>query len=71
MNGQISAALVVMGVMVLFAGSTADRAGAQTALTTRLNAQGSQDNGQQASPPPQNSDETRRDDARTSWIPRC
>ena len=66
MNGQISAALVVMGAMVLFAGSTADRAGAQTSLTTRLNAQGSQDNGQQASPPPQNSDETRRDDARSS-----
>jgi hypothetical protein len=66
MNGQVSAALVVMGAMVLFAGSTADRAGAQTSLTTRLNAQGSQDNGQQASPPPQNSDETRRDDARRS-----
>lgn len=39
MNGQVSAALVVMGAMVLFAGSTADRAGAQTSLTTRLNAQ--------------------------------
>ena len=30
MNGQISAALVVMGAMVLFAGSAADRAGAQS-----------------------------------------
>jgi hypothetical protein len=64
MNGQISAAMVVMGATVLFAGSTADRAGAQISLTTRLNAQGSQDNGQQASPPPRNADETPRDDSR-------
>jgi hypothetical protein len=66
MYGQISAVMVVMGAMVLFAGSTADRAAAQTALTTRSNAQGSQDNGQQASPPPQNPDEARRDDGKKS-----
>ena len=64
MNGQISAALVVMGAMVLFAGSTADGAGAQTSLQAGLKVEGAQDNGQQASPPPQNPDETRRDDSR-------
>jgi hypothetical protein len=30
MNGRISAALVAMGAMILFAGSASDRAGAQT-----------------------------------------
>jgi hypothetical protein len=64
MNGQISAALVVMGAMVLFAGSTADGAGAQTSLQAGLKVEGAQDNGQQTSPSPQNPDETRRDDAR-------
>src|SRR6202171_2091972 len=64
MNGQISAALVVMGAMFLFAGSAVDRAGAQTLSKTELIAAVAQKNGQQASPPPQNPDGTRRDDAR-------
>ena len=64
MNGQISAAMVVMGAMALFAGGTANRAGAQTSLQAGLKVEGAQDNGQQASPPPQNPDETRRDDSR-------
>ena len=64
MNGQISAALVVMGAMVLISGSAADRAGAQTSLQAELHAAGAQDAGQQASPPPQNPDDTRRDDTR-------
>jgi hypothetical protein len=63
MNGQISAALVVMGALVLFAGSTADRAGAQSSSLMELNAGSAQDNGQQAIPPPQNPDDTRRDDS--------
>jgi hypothetical protein len=66
MNGQISAALVVMGAMVLFAGGTANRAGAQASLQAVLRVEGAQDNGQQTSAPPQNPDETRRDDARRS-----
>src|ERR1700730_6100976 len=61
MNGQISAALVVMGAMFLFAGSAGDRTGVQTSSQTELVAQ---ENGQQASPPPQNPDDTRRDDGR-------
>lgn len=64
MNGQISAAVVVMGAMVLFAGSTTDRVGAQTPRQNELNAANAQDNGQQTSRPPQNSDDTRRDDPR-------
>jgi hypothetical protein len=64
MNGQISAALVVMGAMFLFIGSAADRTGAQTSSQTESNAVVAQENGQQASPPPQNSDDTRRDDGR-------
>jgi hypothetical protein len=64
MNGQISAAVVVMGAMVLFAGSTTDRVGAQISRKDELNAANAQDNGRQASPPPQNSDDTRRDDPR-------
>lgn len=64
MNGQISAAMVMMGAMMLFAGSTAHRTGAQTSSQAGLNAEGAQDNGQQASPPPQNSDDARRDDSR-------
>jgi hypothetical protein len=72
MNGRISAALVVMGAMVLFAGSGADRAGAQTSSRqTELNAanvrdgreDNQQDNGQQTGQP-QNPDDTRRDDTR-------
>jgi len=62
MNGQTSAALVVMGAMVLFAGSAADRAGAQTSAPTELNAASAQDNGQQAGQP--QSDYPGRDDAR-------
>jgi hypothetical protein len=75
MNGRISAGLVMVGSIVLFAGSTADRAGAQTSPRIELNAVGAQDNGQQASPPPQNrrrdesrrpaDDRARRDDRRT------
>jgi len=72
MNGRISAALVVMGAMVLFAGSGAGRAGAQTSSwQTELNAanvrdgreDNQQDNGQQTGQP-QNPDDTRRDDTR-------
>ena len=63
MNGQISAALVVMGAMLLFVGSAVDRTGEQTSAPTELNAAVAQDNGQQASPPPRNPDDTRRDDA--------
>jgi hypothetical protein len=63
MNGRISAVIVAMGAMVLFAGSAADRAGAQTSARIAL-AASTQDNGQQASPPPQNPDDTRRDDTR-------
>jgi hypothetical protein len=62
MNGRISAVLVAMGAMFLFGGSAADRAGAQTARPAELKAANTQDNGQQASPPPQNPDDTRRDD---------
>ncbi|MDQ1406228.1 MAG: hypothetical protein QOG55_1857, partial [Acidobacteriaceae bacterium] len=58
MNGRISAALLVMVGMILFAGSAASRQD-----NDRQN-DGRQDNGQQASPPPQNSDDTRRDDTR-------
>jgi hypothetical protein len=64
MNGQISAAVVVMGATVLFAGSTTDRVGVQTSRQDELNAANAQENGQQASPPPQNSDDIRRDDPR-------
>jgi hypothetical protein len=64
MNGQISAAVVVLGAMALFAGSTTDRVGAQISRQDELNAANAQDNGRQASPPPQNSDDTRRDDPR-------
>ena len=72
MNGRISAALVVMGAMVLFEGSVADRAGAQTSSRqTKLNAanvqdgreDNQQDNGQQTGQP-QNPDDTRREDTR-------
>jgi hypothetical protein len=67
MNGQISAALVVMGAMVLFVGSGADRADAQTSRHVELNAANVQDhrqnNGQQTGQP-QNPDDTRRDDTR-------
>jgi hypothetical protein len=68
MNGQTSAAFVVMGAVVLFAGSAADRAGAQTSRQSELRAAIAQDNsrqdsGQQAGQP-QNSDYPRRDDAR-------
>jgi hypothetical protein len=72
MNGRISAALVVMGAMVLFEGSVAHRAGAQTSSRqTKLNAanvqdgreDNQQDNGQQTGQP-QNPDDTRRDDTR-------
>ena len=45
MNGQISAALVVMGAMFLFAGSAADRTGTQTSSQTELNAVVAQENG--------------------------
>jgi hypothetical protein len=61
MNGQIPAALVAVGAMVLFAGSAGGRAVAQSSSRLELNAASAQDNGQQASPP-QNSDDTRRDD---------
>jgi hypothetical protein len=63
MNGQTSAALVVMGAVVLFAGSAADRAGARASRQTELNAAIGQDNGQQGGQP-QSSDYPRRDDAR-------
>jgi hypothetical protein len=72
MNGRISAALVAMGAMILFAVSASDRAGAQSSSRqTELNAASAQDdrqdsrqdNGQQGSQPP-NSDYPRRDDAR-------
>jgi hypothetical protein len=71
MNGQISAALVVMGAMVLFAGSAAERAGAQTSQRIDLNATSAQHNRQQPgqqteqqSGQQENSDYPRRDDAR-------
>src|SRR6202011_3971205 len=64
MNGRISAAFVAMGAVVLFGGSAANRAGAQTFRPAELKAVSTQDNGQQASPPPQNPDDTRRDDGR-------
>jgi hypothetical protein len=65
MNGRISAVLVAMGAMFLFGGSAADRAGAQTSRPLELKTASTQDNGQQqASPPPQNPDDTRRDDTR-------
>jgi hypothetical protein len=67
MNGRISAVLVAMGAMFLFGGSAADRAGAQTARPAELKAASTQDNGQQASPPPQNPDDTRRDDTRRAY----
>ncbi|HEX3542991.1 MAG TPA: hypothetical protein VHT31_00570 [Candidatus Acidoferrum sp.] len=63
MNGRISAALIATGAIILFA-STADRAGARTGSRVEVKWESSQDNGQQASPPPQNSDDTRRDDSR-------
>jgi len=62
MNGQTSAALVVMGAMILFAGSAADR-GARASGQTELNTAIGQDNGQQGGQP-QDSDYPRRDDAR-------
>jgi len=63
MNGQTSAALVVMGAMILFAESAADRARAQASRQTELNTAIGQDNGQQSGQP-QSSDYPRRDDAR-------
>jgi hypothetical protein len=72
MNGRISAAFVAIGAMVLFAGSAADRAGAQSSSRkTELSAanvqddrqDSRQDNGQQGGQP-QSSDYPRRDDAR-------
>jgi hypothetical protein len=65
MNGQISAALVVMGAMFLFAGGAADRARAQIFRQTKSNAVSIQHNGQQGGQP-QSSDDTRRDDTRRS-----
>lgn len=56
-------ALVMMGGLVLVAGSAAGRVDAQSAGRIEVNATGGQDNGQQA-PPPQNPDGTRRDDTR-------
>jgi hypothetical protein len=64
MNGQISAALVVMGATFLLAGNATDHSGLQTFARMELNAANAQYNGQQSSPPPQNRDEERRDDAR-------
>ena len=64
MNGQISAAFVVIGAMVLFAGSAADRAGAQTSRQSELHAAIAQDNSRQQAGQPQSSDYPRRDDAR-------
>src|ERR1700730_18092325 len=72
MNGRISATLVAMGALVLFAGSASDRARAQSfSRKTELSAanvqddrqDSRQDNGQQSGQP-QNSDYPRRDDAR-------
>jgi hypothetical protein len=75
MNGRISAALVAMGAMVLFAGGAADRAVAQTSSRqTELSASNVQDDrrdsrqdngpqGWQQSGQPQSSDYPRRDDA--------
>jgi len=63
MNGQTSAALVVMGAMILFAGSAADRARARASRQTELNTAIGQGNGQQNGQP-QSSDYPRRDDAR-------
>lgn len=63
MNGRISAALMVTGAIILFA-STAGRAGARAGSLIEMNWAGSPDHGQQASPPPQDSDGTRRGDAR-------
>jgi len=64
MNGRISTVLLAMGAMFLFGGSATYRAGAQTSRTAQLKGASTQDNGQQASPPPQNPDHTRRDDTR-------
>jgi hypothetical protein len=68
MNGQISAAFVVMGAMVFFVGSAADRGGAQTSRQSELYAAIAQDNSRQDSGQqggqPQSSDYPRRDDAR-------
>jgi hypothetical protein len=73
MNGRISATLVAMGALVLFAGSAVYGAGAQSSSKeTELSAanvqddrqDSRQDNGQQSGPPPQSSDYPRRDDAR-------
>lgn len=72
MNGRISAALVAMGAVILFAGSPAVNAGAQSSSReTKLSAanvqddrqDSRQDNGQQSGQP-QSSDYPRRDDAR-------
>jgi len=63
MNGHTSAALVLMGAMILFAGSAADRAGARASRQTELNTAIGQDNRQEGGQP-QNSDYPRRDDAR-------
>jgi len=64
MNGQISAAFVVIGAMVLFADSAADRAGAQTSRQSELHAAIAQDNSRQQAGQPQSSDYPRRDDTR-------
>jgi hypothetical protein len=63
MNGRISAALVVMGAMVSFVGSAADRVDAQPARRSELKSASGQDTGQQAGQP-QNPDDTRREDSR-------
>jgi hypothetical protein len=65
MNGRISAALVVMGAMVSFAGSAADRVDAQPARRAELKSASGQDNGQQGGKP-QNPDDSRREDTRRS-----
>ena len=68
MNGRISATLVAMGALVLFAGSASDRARAQSfSRKTELSAANVQDDRQdsgQQNGQPQNSDYPRRDDAR-------
>src|ERR1700719_3915785 len=68
MNGQISAAFVVMGAMVLFAGNAADRPDAQSPRRSELHAAIAQDNSRQDSGQqggqPQSSDDPRRDDTR-------
>ncbi|HSY31792.1 MAG TPA: hypothetical protein VLA42_07370 [Verrucomicrobiae bacterium] len=72
MNGRISAVLVAMGAMILFAGSATVGAVAQSSSReTKLSAanvqddrqDSRQDNGQQSGQP-QHSDYPRRDDAR-------